>query len=334
MFSLVQQVISHIPEALYNKRTPVVFFRDQCCYWIASGYQNRNTVWEYYFEPLVDKMAVENIPQDIRNYIESHSPNYTKSGYFINEDVFVSNHFGNHTRLPNSLKIPFKWDDPDNEIRKKAAQIIAQYIKPRKFIAEKVEQFFDENMKDTYVVGVHIRGTDVTDVNQHNIHRRGAFNLAAYENVLREQLKEQPYAKIFVATDSYDALSFIENLFPKRVMYHSSIFHMEGEVSGKGPSGWGIPAYISESPDKAAQNGEEAIVDYLLLSKCQFLIHNGSGLARTVLLRNPSLKHFNVHSKKKYVDAMLKDTKEVKSFLKMALINNFRKLKNKINSLR
>ena len=72
MFSLVQQVISHIPEALYNKRTPVVFFRDKCCYWISDGYQNRNTVWEYYFEPLVAEITADHIPKDIRNYIESH----------------------------------------------------------------------------------------------------------------------------------------------------------------------------------------------------------------------------------------------------------------------
>ena len=56
-----------------------------------------------------------------------------------------------------------------------------------------------------------------------------------------------------------------------------------------------MPAYIAGDRDRAAQNGEEAIVEYLLLSRCDFLVHNGSSLARTVLLTRPALRHINTH---------------------------------------
>ena len=56
-----------------------------------------------------------------------------------------------------------------------------------------------------------------------------------------------------------------------------------------------MPAYIAQDRDRAARNGEEAIIEYLLLSRCQVLIHNGSGLARTVLLKVPEMPHVNTH---------------------------------------
>ena len=36
-----------------------------------------------------------------------------------------------------------------------------------------------------------------------------------------------------------------------------------------------MPAYITGDRDVAAQNGEDAIIEYLLLSRCGFLVHNG-----------------------------------------------------------
>jgi hypothetical protein len=56
-----------------------------------------------------------------------------------------------------------------------------------------------------------------------------------------------------------------------------------------------MPGYIASDREIAARNGEDAIVEYLLLRRCFYLVHNGSGLARTVLLAQPKLAHFNVH---------------------------------------
>jgi glycosyltransferase involved in cell wall biosynthesis len=58
-----------------------------------------------------------------------------------------------------------------------------------------------------------------------------------------------------------------------------------------------MPSYIAGDRELAAQNGEEAVIDYLLLSKCCHLIHNGSSLARTVLLKVPEMPHTNTHIK-------------------------------------
>ena len=69
-----------------------------------------------------------------------------------------------------------------------------------------------------------------------------------------------------------------------------------------------MPAYIASDSRAAARNGEEAVVDYLLLSHCDVLVHNGSGLARTALLANPDLPHINTHLNRTLLVGTLRGT--------------------------
>jgi hypothetical protein len=105
-------------------------------------------------------------------------------------------------------------------------------------------------------------------------------------------------------------------------------------LAGTGPSGWTIPGYLAENPDKAARNGEEAVIDYLLLSECHYLIHNGSGLARTALLKNPKLPHTNIHSKAAYFRSLLHlRNGELFIFLKLSYQHTKYDLKKSIKRL-
>lgn len=303
LFSLIQQVIGHIPLALKEQRTPVAYFGKKCCYWNKGGYKDKQNVWEYYFEPIFDEYPVTSLPQQIISQLEIHHPDHETPGYYLNETTFVSNHFGDHSDFNGkSLKIPYQWDDPDSKIREKASEVIREYVRPRPYILSKVDVFFQSKMRSEFTIGVHIRATDVSDPKtEHNIHRRNSYKLEQYLAEIRRALKKQPEASVFVATDSQEALNSMKNTFTDKVIYYSSIFNSSEEFSGKGPSGWGLPAYLTKDAQIAAQNGEEAVIDYLLLSKCQLLIHNGSSLPRTALLKNPELKHVNVHSKKEYI---------------------------------
>ena len=80
------------------------------------------------------------------------------------------------------------------------------------------------------------------------------------------------------------------------MLAYDSIRHTCGEPAGTGPLGCIMPAYIAADRHRASRNGEEAIIEYLLLSRCDHLVHNGSSLARTVLLKNPVLRHTNTHA--------------------------------------
>jgi hypothetical protein len=119
--------------------------------------------------------------------------------------------------------------------------------------------------------------------------------LSKYATAIQRLLDAQPTARIFVATDAQSSLAYFRHVFGTRVFAYPSLRHDSGEAAGTGPTGWIMPAYIAGARDRAARNGEEAVIEYLLLSRCHYLVHNGSSLALTVLLNTPDLPHTNTH---------------------------------------
>jgi hypothetical protein len=296
LFSLIQQVIGNIPWALREGRIPVVYFQDKTCYWTPDGYHGKDTVWEYYFEPVVSAYPASIIPRHVREIISRNHPSPFEVGYFASEHTFVSSHFGDHPALEGkALPIPYLRDDPDGALRREANDIIRRFVRPRDYLRQKADCFFQHHMQGHYVVGVHARGTDAISKEEIRPHRQGSLVLSKYVAEIQRLLEAQPEARIFVATDDQSSLDYLKEMFGGRVLAYDSVRHESGEAAGKGPTGWIMPAYIAGDRARAARNGEEAVVEYLLLSRCDYLVHNGSGLARTSLLNAPRLPHTNTH---------------------------------------
>lgn len=297
LFSLVQQVIANTNWAIQENRIPIVYFQDKTCYWTPTGYRDCDTVWEYYFEPAVVGFPVSSIPQNVRTLIARKYPSPFDVGYFADEDTFVSSHFGDHPELKGkTLVIPYLVKDPDEKLRREASELIRKYVRPRDYIEERVNCFFESHMSGNYVIGVHVRGTDAISKEEIRWHRQGSLKLPKYVSTINRLLRDQPKAKIFVATDGQASLDYLKQVFENRVIAFASLRHEGGYAAGRGPTGWIMPAYIAADRDRAARNGEEAVIEYLLLARCKHLIHNGSSLARTVLLRNPEMPHTNTHA--------------------------------------
>lgn len=300
LFSLVQQVIAHIPWAARAGRIPIVFFEGRCCYWLPEGYRGRSTVWEYYFEALDPRHTADSIPPEVRSALAERFPDPRDVGYALNATTWVSNHFGDHARLKGrTLAIPYGWRDPDARLRERAAAVIGRHIRPRAYLAEKVEAFWDEHMAGRRVVGVHMRGTDAVSSGEGRAHRRDSLVLESYREEVGRRLTSAPDTRIFVASDDQRSLDFMIDAFGDRVVACDSYRHDSGEVAGRGPTGSLMPAYVARDRALAARNGEEAVIEYLLLARCALLVHNGSSLARTALLHNPALPHVNTHRKNK-----------------------------------
>jgi hypothetical protein len=296
LFSLIQQVIANIPWAIAENRVPVVYFGPNTCYWTPNGYRGRDTVWEYYFEPLVPDYSASRIPERVRERISSVRLSAFEVGYLADELAFVSNHFGDHPALRGAtLPIPYEWDDPSDALRRRAKVIIDSYIRPRPFILQKVSDFFARHMAGHRVIGVHARGTDATSERERRAFRQGSLVLSRYSAEIERLLDLEPTAKILVASDEQSSLDYLAGVFGQRVIAYDAVRHRGGEAAGNGPTGWIMPAYITQDRDLAARNGEEAIIEYLLLSRCGHLVHNASSLARTVLLNAPDLPHTNTH---------------------------------------
>jgi hypothetical protein len=298
LFSLIQQVTANISWAIAENRIPVVYFGDNTCYWTPNGYRGKYTVWEYYFEPVIPAYSASRIPEPIRALISVDRPSPYEAGYPVNKQAFVSNHFGDHPDLSGAtLLIPYQWDDPSDTLRREAKAIIDSFIRPRAYILQKVNDFFARHMAGHHLIGVHARGTDATSKQELRTFRQGSLVLWRYVKEIERLLDIQPNARIFVASDEQSSLNYLANAFGHRVIAYHSNRHQGGEAAGQGPTGWLMPAYIARDRDVAAKNGEDAVIEYLLLSRCHYLVHNGSSLARTVLLNAPRLPHTNTHRK-------------------------------------
>ncbi len=141
-----------------------------------------------------------------------------------------------------------------------------------------------------------MRGTDAVSPQEKRQYRRGSLALPRYADTVWRLLENSNRAKIFVATDDEASLDFFKKIFGGRVIAYDSLRHLSGEPAAPGPLGRLMPAYIAADRSSAARNGEEAVIEYLLLSRCVHLVHNGSSLARTVLLKEPALPHTNTHT--------------------------------------
>ena len=298
LFSLIQQVIAHIPWSVQAGRIPVAFFEGHCCYWVPQGYRDASIVWEYYFEPLDRVCPADAVPERVRSALRERFPDPRDVGFWLDRDTWVSNNFGDHPRLKGkTLAIPHGWQDPDAATRERAASLIRRHVRPRNYITELVDAFFSEHMEGRTVFGVQIRGTDAVSTSEDRAHRKDSLILENYRREVERCLASAPNARIFVATDDQRSLEFMRGAFGSRVIAYDSRRHVAGEVAGRGPTGCLMPAYVARDRQDAAKNGEEAVIEYLLLARCALLIHNGSSLARTVLLDNPALPHINTHRK-------------------------------------
>jgi hypothetical protein len=296
LFSLVQQVIGNIPWALAEGRVPIAYFTDRTCYWTPRGYAGADTVWEYYFEPLLPDHPAASVPEPARAAIARQPPGAFELGHAVDVENFVSAHFGDHPALTGkTLPIPYLLEDPDRHVRERACAIMRRYLRPRAYLLAKVAAFFETNLRDRPLIGVHARGTDATSPDEVRPHRHNSLVLEKYLRLLDALLDREPEAAIFVATDEQAILDALRAAFGRRIIAYEGVRHVGGKASGSGPLGCIMPAYIAADRDVAARNGEEAVIDFLLLACCGRLIHNGSSLARTVLLLRPELAHFNTN---------------------------------------
>jgi hypothetical protein len=296
LFSLIQQVIANVPWALGEGRVPIADFRERTCYWTPAGHQGGTSVWEYYFEPVVAGFPAAAIPADVDAAIESRFPEQTQIGHFVDQHAFVSNHYGDDPSLRGSgPQIPYTTGNPNQDLRAWTSELIHSFVRPREYVERKATAFFDEHMGGHEVIGVHVRGTDAVSASETRQYRQGSLDLGRYVRELTRLLEQHPTAKVLVATDAESSLAGLTDAFGERVIAYEALRHEEGEAAGHGPTGCIMPAYVAATRDQAAQNGEDAVVEYLLLGRCDHLVHNGAGLATTVLLKEPLLSHTNTH---------------------------------------
>lgn len=152
--------------------------------------------------------------------------------------------------------------------RVKAFKLIQKYVKVLPHIEDKVNAFVNENFKDQFVIGVHYRGTDKgTEVPIVPYHK----TIHAISSLLNTVGGvQQGNMKIYIATDDTKFLSLAKDTFGDLVIFNDFV-----RSDDDTPLHYGNDARYFNN----YQKGEEALIDCLLLSKCNYLIRPWSSLS-------------------------------------------------------
>ena len=281
--------------------TPIVYFKNQCVYHNPEGHQNKDNVWEYYFRPVVettDTLCIsEQNKLEIANAYENTEPKKLNNSRFVklSDGNRMCCHYGDrklgHTMIVPPHLVPKVYEDGHRE---NANAIINKYFKLRMYLNDKINNFFAENLADaTKVLGVHIRGTDALVNNAERW--RKTFDIQNYINCIRIFInKYGDEGKVFVASDDAKLFNIVKNEFNDAIVEYDTFRQEEQDVGKSGDNTKGnamMPAYLCDDGAKAAQNGEDAIAEMYLLSKCDYLLHNASGFAHVALLLNSEINH-------------------------------------------
>ena len=216
-----------------------------------SSFNDRATdnMWEYYFEP------IKNINK---------------------KKIFLSYNFRPYT-------------DPLWPTKKKNLmlfnKIINDRIKIKNNIVTEVDSFVKNNFKNKNTIGVQCRGTNIM-VSLNCVPH--LFKKASVEEYFKgiDKLLQNGYNNIFLATDDERIFRKFKEKYPTLVTSYSK---------NRSESDRAICLYYSKNmlkiPGKFTPRelGQEVLIDGLLLSRCDYLLHGESNVSTFATFFNPNI---------------------------------------------
>lgn len=149
--------------------------------------------------------------------------------------------------------------------------LIDPYITVKPQILKKINMFYQTHMQGKKTVGIHLRGTDKC------AEEPAVDPLHIIEQA--NQYAEQGY-QFFVATDENRLLELAKTHLKGNVIFYNSYRSDNNQ-----------PIHAAPGTYSKAKIGEEVLIEMLLLSRCNTLIHTVSNVSYAVLLFNPYIEN-------------------------------------------
>mgnify|MGYP003132248052 CR=1 FL=1 len=275
-FSSFLQVLDNLRWCEQNGYEPIIKWGRESQYYSKNGYNGSNNVWEYYFEQMNTK------------YNNSSEVKENFNEFLLKE---IPQNFGYRNIKTSGLRVKPDWNVVDDYWRKEAKRLIDKYIIIKPNIVKKIDDFYDENLKDEGLkIAVHLRGGRGAK----ELYHKDNVNLQYYKNCVKKYLSDNDIKDyvIYVASDTKEAISFMKDSFENVKSYsccrtdnyyiNGKPYHQVQEV------GWN-KSENQFMPDKRAEIGEEALIEAQLLSKCDVMFHHDSLLAIGASNFNPKM---------------------------------------------
>ena len=202
---------------------------------------------------------------------ETMGPNWWEYYY---EPLSIGTRIGNNAiaTIDGNFRFHFSSIAVNRMSRKRAHYLLSTHVHVKEHITKSVDDFVAEQFNSDSVIGVHYRGTDKSKEAPRVSHARF---IRAIRKVIAK-LDTDDF-QIFVATDEQSFLNDMIALFPGKVVFFADMIRSED----------GKPIHLdSPTPHKA---GEEALIDCLLLSRCDSIIRTTSHLSHIATFFNPTM---------------------------------------------
>lgn len=260
--------------------TPVVHLDGSCgTHFLDPDYGDN--VWEQYFEPVgpYSSAELQRMLTDPRcSQIASNLRHVDKSllqQIKADSDSIFTWTFGHwRTNMPDDMDAWFA------EQRRKGRDSVRRHVRVKPHVLEKVEGFFDQNMRGRQLLGVHIRGTD--------LHYAPPVSPAEYFGPIERYFEEHPDAWLFLATDQIQYLAVMKKRYGAVVLHYDCL-----------RSATATPPF--EMKEGAPyQKGEDVLIDILLLSRCDFLVRGASNIPEMAIYFSDKMDSWDLSLRKRY----------------------------------
>ncbi len=230
-------------------KIPVVWWgrNSWCLYYQEEEYNGvKDNAWEYYFEPV---SSLTYSPED-----KIYSSHYV-------QDNLIS--WFDEKQYASLLDKPYK---------RKVNTLINKYIVLKPCVKDKIDKFYEEQMKGRKVIGIHLRGTDKkSEVEPIPIEKICAM--------VNESTKELTDRVFLVCTDEAKLLAGARQLLDGTIITYDVFRSTDG-----------IAVHINTNHGYSmAKLGEEVLIEAILLSKCDMFFHTCSNVSSAVTFFNPEL---------------------------------------------
>jgi len=172
--------------------------------------------------------------------------------------------------VPDVIK--FSVDHLYDYSRQEAFEIISKYIRIKPNIQEKIDHFYTHNIASRKTIGIHIRGTD----------KASEERPITPEKIIDAALQyADDDTQFLLATDEQWMLHRMIELLKGRTTVYYDCYRSDN----------GKPIQLRQPKPSKAQVGEDVLVEAMLLSKCDRLIHTLSNVSSVALYFNPTMPH-------------------------------------------
>jgi len=188
------------------------------------------------------------------------------------EPIAIGSCEGAEARLTSALENELLLDEEELFSKERRAELVARHIRPKPHVRDKVDAYVRDNFQDAFVIGIHYRGTNKSE----------EANRVPYRDVYAAALQAISSAgsarcRLFLATDEQAFLDYLREKFPDTLLHRELFRSRDGRPIDE----------VNE--DGNYRKGEDAVIDCLLLARCQMLVRTESNLSVCSTLFNPAL---------------------------------------------